>query len=166
VDAYAAMEHLKKMPEIDGQRIYYAGWSAGGMTAAMLAAGHHAPWGGNPPKFRALVSHYASCVFQHGPNTRRWRLLAPIIDTPILMLMAQHDAELKPEDCFPQLDEMKAAGQPVAWHVYPNGHHAWDQPGVRYTHVNGFGQSTVYAHDAEITKDATRRMLAFFEQHR
>ena len=120
---------------------------------------------GKPMRFRAIVSNYASCVFQQGPTTLRLQLLPREIDTPILMLMAAEDNELRPEDCFPQLEEMKAAGQPVAWHVYPDTYHAWDQPGIQYSHTNGFGRTSIYRYSASATADSTRRMLEFFKQN-
>lgn len=166
VDAYAALQHLKQMPEINPGRIYYVGYSAGGMAAALLAAPTYAPPGHTSLRFTALVSNYASCVFQHGPYTPRWQLLQRDITTPILMLMADQDTELRPADCFPQLEEMKAEGKPVEWHVFKNTHHAWDQPGVRYTHMTGFGVPSVYGHSHEATVDATRRMIEFFNRHR
>ena len=119
-----------------------------------------------PLRFKAIVSNYASCVFQWGPNTFRSQLLQRRIDTPILMLMAGQDSELRAADCFPQLEEMKAEGQPVEWHVYPDAHHAWDQAGVNFSITNGFGQTTQYFHSAPVTADSTARMLEFFNRHR
>ena len=82
------------------------------------------------------------------------------------MLMAANDAELRASDCFPQLDAMKAEGQPVEWHVYKEAHHAWDQPGVNFSITNGFGQTTQYFYNAQVTADATARMLEFFNRNR
>ena len=165
IDAYGALRHLRQEPMIDPQRIYYVGYSAGAIAAAQLAAPVFAP--DSPPlRFRAIVSNYGSCVFQWGANTFRSQLLQRKIDTPILMLMAANDWELRASDCFPQLDEMKTEGQPVEWHVYKDAYHAWDQPGVNYAITNGFGQTTQYVYNAQITADATARMLEFFNQHR
>ena len=164
-DAYAAFDVLSRLPEVDARRIYYTGYSAGGMAAALLASTRHMPGEGKPMRFRAIVSNYASCVFQQGPTTLWLQLLPREIDTPILMLMAAEDKELRPEDCFPQLEEMKAAGQPVAWHVYPDTYHAWDQPGIQYSHTNGFGRTSIYRYSASATADSTRRMLEFFKQN-
>ena len=165
IDAYAAIRHLKQYPDIDSNRIYYVGYSAGGIAAAQLAAPLYAP--DNPPlEFKAIVSNYGSCVFQWGPATRRSQLLQSSATTPILMLMAGNDWELRSSDCFPQLDEMKAAGRPVEWHVYKDAYHAWDQPGVNHSVTNGFGQTTQYYYNAQVAADATARMLEFFNRHR
>jgi dienelactone hydrolase len=161
-DAYAALDMLSRLPEVDQRRIYYTGYSAGGMAGPMLADTRYVPAGEKPLRFRAIVSNYGSCVFQHGPATPRVQLLPRQIDTPVLMLMAQEDQELRAADCFPQLDEMKAAGQPVSWHVYADTYHAWDQPGVQYTHTTGFGQNSIYRYSSSATTDSTRRMLEFF----
>ena len=135
------------------------------MAAAQLAATVFSP--DNPPiRFTALVSNYASCVFQWGPYTHRSQLLQRKIDTPILMLMAANDFELRASDCFPQLEEMKGEQQPVEWHVYADGYHAWDQPGVKFSITNGFGTTTQYSYNSQVTADATARMLEFFNRHR
>ena len=165
LDAYGAIRHLRQNHDIDANRIYYVGYSAGGIAAAQLAATTFAP--DRPPlRFKAIVSNYASCVYQWGPNTHRSQLLQPFIDTPILMLMAEHDWELRATDCFPQLEEMKAAGKPVEWHIYKDTYHAWDQPGVRHSITNGFGQTTDYFHSSTATQDATERMIEFFNRHK
>lgn len=165
IDGYGAIRHLRQLQEIDASRIYYVGYSAGGIAAAQLASTRFAP--DQPPlRFRAIVSNYASCVFQWGPTTLRSELLMPDADTPLLMLMADRDNELRASDCFPLLEEMKTAGKPVEWHIYKDTYHAWDQPGVRFSITNGFGQSTDYFHSATATKDSTARMIEFFGRHR
>ena len=80
--------------------------------------------------------------------------------------MAERDWELRATDCFPQLEQMKAAGQHVEWHIYKDVHHAWDQPGVRYAITNGFGQTTEYFYSPTATQDATSRMIEFFSRHK
>ena len=164
-DAYAALDMLSKLPDVDTRRIYYTGYSAGAMAGPMLTSTRYVPAGEKPLRFRAIVSNYGSCIYQHGPTTPRIQLLPREIDTPILMLMAAQDKELRAADCFPQLDEMKAAGQPVFWHVYADTHHAWDQPGIQYSHATGFGETSVYRYSASATTDSTRRMLEFFKQN-
>jgi dienelactone hydrolase len=83
----------------------------------------------------------------------------------VLMLMAKDDAEAPSERCFPLLDELKVAGKPVSWHLYPDATHAWDRAEIHgYSFTNGFGRLVSYRYDRATTQDATRRTLEFLAQ--
>ena len=66
-------------------------------------------------------------------------------------------SELTKSTPLPLLEELKAAGKPLQWHVYPEATHAWDKPGL---------SSRGYVYDAQTTQDATARMIAFFAEAR
>jgi dienelactone hydrolase len=152
LDAYAGLNSLAALPGVDRQRIYLAGYSYGGFVAAMVSSPQSAATFASPLRFRAAVAHYANCVRPSGAQ-----VLLGDVDRPLLMLMGENDKEALPASCFPMLEQMKAAGAPVAWHVYPGATHGWDKQGEG---ANGY----VYREDT--TQDATRRMLAFFETHK
>jgi len=150
-DAYAALALLAAKPFVDKSRIYQAGYSWGAFVSAHLASPQSARLVGSDLRFAATVANYGSCAF------KQYRLVLPDVDRPLLMLLGGRDEELPAAPCFPLLEEMKAAGKPVDWHLYPDATHAWDKPGL---------QAKGYVYDARVTKDATARMLTFFSANR
>lgn len=168
MDAYAALEHLSKLPVVDPSCIYATGYSSGAVVTIMLASPQSAEVFHSKLRYRALVSNYGACSFQYKPTTSRVEFLQNDVDRPILMLMASEDKEYKPADCFPLLDDLKAVGKPVEWHIYPETHHAWDQRNHtgNYKVTTGWGEVSVYVYSAEATQDSTRRMIEFFNVHR
>lgn len=166
MDAYAALTHVSKLPEIDTQRVYYTGYSWGGTVGPMLASPSSAKAFQSALRFRAIVSNYGACWYQHTDHSPRHTFLYPDIDRPLLMLMAGEDLEFKPAECVNYLEELRAAGKPVQWHVYPGTHHAWDQSDLyHHTVTTGRGEPNLYRYSREATEDSTRRMIELFRQH-
>jgi dienelactone hydrolase len=170
-DAYGALALLQGLPYIDAQRIYQSGYSLGAMTAAMLASPEGAQKLGAKGRFRATVGHYGNCTTPSGPivasGDKALEWLSSDSDRPVLMLMAQMDLETPPKTCFPLLETMKAAGKPVDWHIYPNTTHGWDKAENNgYIYRAPSGENMTYRYDAQVTRDATQRMIAFFNLHR
>ncbi|UUZ68442.1 dienelactone hydrolase family protein [Polaromonas sp. P2-4] len=152
LDAYAGLAHLAALPMVNKDRIYLAGYSYGGSVAALLASPQSATTFGSPLRFRATVAHYTHCV-----RPSRARLLLADTDRPVLMLMGQSDTETPPASCFPLIEELRAAGAPVKWHIYPGMTHGWDKQGEA---------SNGYVYDEEAALDATRRMLEFLDDNK
>lgn len=152
LDAYAGLNSLAALPVVDRQRIYLAGYSYGGFVGAMASSPQSATTFASPLRFRAAVAHYANCVRPSGAQ-----VVLRDVDRPLLMLMGENDKEALPASCFPLLEQMKAGGAPVAWHVYLGATHGWDKQGEG---ANG------YVYKEETAQDATRRMLAFFEANK
>lgn len=166
MDAYHALTHLTTLPEIDKFRIYFAGYSWGGVVAPLLASPQSAEAFGSKLRYRALVSNYGGCSYQHSASTPRLFYLLKDTDRPILMLLASEDKEFKVSDCLPVLDELKAAGKPVEWHVYEGTYHAWDQSNTGYSVTTGWNETNFYRYSGDATSDSTKRMIAFFNEHR
>lgn len=150
-DAYAALGLLAAKPFVDGARIYQVGYSWGAFIAALLASPQSAKLAGSERRFTATVANYGSCAFKGK------QFVLQDMDRPLLMLMGGRDDEAPAAPCFPLLDEMKAAGKPVQWHVYLDATHAWDKSGLA---------SKGYVFDGSVTKDATARAVAFMAQAR
>lgn len=150
-DAYAALALLASQPFVDKARIYQAGYSWGAFMSAFLASPQSAQLVGSELRFAATVGNYGSCQFKNST------LVLNDVDRPLLMLMGGRDTEVPAAPCFPRLDELKAAGKPVQWHVFPDATHGWDKPGLA---------SRGYTYDAQITQDATARLIAFLAQAR
>ncbi len=150
-DAYAALAFLAAKPFVDGGRIYQAGYSWGAFISALLASPQSASLVGSGRRFTATVANYGGCAFKGR------QLVLQDIDRPLLMLMAGRDDEVPAAPCFPLLDDLKAAGKPVRWHVYPDATHAWDKSSQT---------SRGYVFNAQVAKDATARMLGFVAESR
>lgn len=170
-DAYDALSHLLTLPYIDKNRIFQTGYSFGGMASALLASPEGAVTLGAKIRFRATVANYGACSIASpysgsGSQATQMDMLSVDSDRPILMLMAELDIETPPQTCFPRLEEMKAAGKEVHWHIYPRTTHGWDKAehnGHVYRTTNG--ESMVYRYDSAVSKDATERMIAFFNRY-
>lgn len=168
-DAYAALAVLQQLPFINKSRIYQTGYSLGAYASAMLASPEGAKQLNSAHRFRATVGNYGSCGLGgafSGAMGAKIQTLSEDSDHPLLMLMAEHDIEAPPSLCFPLLEEMKKQGKPVEWHVYPNTTHAWDKA-EHNGHVFQLnsGEVMTYRYDAVVARDATRRMIEFFNRH-
>jgi dienelactone hydrolase len=166
-DAYDALSHLSKQPYIDGERIFQAGYSLGALASALLASPEGAQVFKSTARFRATAGHYGSCAVQDRPSSPRLEMLSADSDRPILMLMAELDIETPPQLCFPLLEQMKARGKDVSWHVYPNTTHGWDKvENNGYVYRSSTGASMTYKYDAAVTREAAARMIDFFNRYR
>jgi dienelactone hydrolase len=164
-DTYDALAALQSVAWIDKDRIFQVGYSMGGFTAAWAASPSNAANTQSQRRFRASVGHYGSCAFQASPQNLVLPFLRSDTDRPVLMLMSENDVETPAQLCFPLLDELKAAGKPVSWHIYPGITHGWDQPENNgYSFINGWGKLVTYKYDRPTTQDATRRTLEFLAQ--
>lgn len=165
MDAYRALAHLAALPAVDRNRIYFVGYSWGGTVAPQLASPQSAEAFGSALRYKATVSYYAGCNYHLPPPAPPVPYLQPDTDRPVLMLLAGRDKEFNAAECVAMMEPMKAAGQPVSWHVYPETHHAWDQSDQRGQDVirTPLGQMNVYMHDAGATADSTRRTMEFLK---
>jgi len=165
-DAYDALTHLEAQTYIDKNRIFQTGYSYGGYAAALLASPQGADAFKASGRFRATVANYGSCAIQEGGSKHKLEMLSADSDRPILMLMAELDIETPPRHCFPLLEEMKAAGKDVHWHIYPKTTHGWDKAEHDGYVYRLYGETMTYRYDEAVAKDATRRMIEFFNGYR
>lgn len=166
-DAYDARAHLANQIYIDKDRIFQSGYSLGAMAAALLASPQGAENLKATGRFRASVAHYGTCATQESATATKMEMLSADSDRPILMLMGELDIETPPKTCFPLLEQMKAAGKDVHWHIYPHTTHGWDKAehnGLVYR--TNSGETMTYRYDAAVAKDASERMIAFFNRYR
>jgi dienelactone hydrolase len=166
-DVVDALTHLHTMTEVDKSRIYQVGYSAGAAAAAAVSSRAINAYFDTPLRFKAAVGWYGSCAIQTGPAARTSYLLRGDMEHPVLLLMSEADKETPPRPyCFPLLDELKAAGKPIEWHLYQSATHSWDTPGGYILDNNGWGERVVNSFDAATTADATRRTLEFLERNK
>ena len=151
-DAYAALASLAARSFVDKARIYQVGYSWGAVVSTMLASPQSAVIVGSNLRFAATVSNYSGCTYQG-----TYQLLLKDSDRPVLMLMGERDQDFPPATCFPLLDEMKVAGSPVQWHIFPGAIHSWDKPSQ---------PDRGYLYNEQVANEATAKMLAFLAQAR
>jgi len=153
-DSFDALNHLTRLKVVDPSRIYLVGLSLGSFAAAAVSSAEVARWIGTQVRFRASVGWYGACTFDVGPYPR-WELLRRDVDRPVMLLMAKHDGETPIADCFPLLENLKAEGKPVAWHVYEDATHGWDKSDPRRG----------YQYNPNVTADAMKRTIEFLKQN-
>jgi len=153
-DAFDALAHLSQMKEVDADRIYLVGLSLGSFVASSAASPVLARLVGSDQRFRATVGWYGSCTLDVSPYPM-WQFLHPDTDRPVLLLLAGKDTETPVAECFPLVEQLKAEGRPVDWHVYPEATHGWDKSDPRRG----------YVYSAETTQDAMRRTVEFLRRH-
>jgi dienelactone hydrolase len=165
-DAVNALVHLQTLKEVDKSRIYQVGFSMGSLSAAFLASPSANAYLNTTQRFRASVGWYGSCGLQLSSTGRPVNILRADIDRPLLLLMAEQDRETPiREFCFPLLDDVKANGKPVEWHIYGGRTtHAWDSRSGN-TITNVFGEKVTNEYDGMATEDAMRRTLEFLKKH-
>jgi dienelactone hydrolase len=161
-DAFEALQHLASFAFIDKRRVAAIGFSQGGRVAFRLASPREArsfsPAG---LRFAAVVSVYGRCV----DPIRNIRFIMPDSDTPMLALMGEKDRDGDPAYCLPALEEVKARGIPVDWHVFPGLGHAWDQPNNSTARMVTQGSGTnLFFYSAEATEESRRRAFDFLAQ--
>jgi dienelactone hydrolase len=118
-DAYAALRHLSRRPDIDRTRIALVGFSYGGMAATYAlyrqVAERFAPDG---PRFAGHVAFYAPCLARFtDPRTT---------GAPLLMLSGSRDEITDQRRCTEIAQELRAGGSEVKQIVYPDAVHQWD----------------------------------------
>lgn len=171
-DAFAAADHLRKLPFVDGERIALMGLSQGAMVALGAAGAEHSGKEGRRP-FRAAISFYPACAYYDVKLPTREarvdiRYLARKITTPLLVLMGEDDTETDPKDCVPLLSEQKGQGAPVEWEIYTNTTHAFDDIKWQFQtfRKKDFrGTEVVYRYNEESVREAEKRAFAFLERH-
>lgn len=154
-DTFDALKHLHGLPGIDSRRIYLVGFSLGSFAASLASSPRVAELVDSPLRFTATVGWYGSCRFKpfRGPE---WSLVREDSDRPLLLLMAGDDRETRIDGCQERLEQLKASGVPVQWHVYPGATHAFDKDNPRRG----------YQRHAQYTADAMSRTLSFLARWR
>lgn len=158
-DAFEALQHLSSFAFIDARRVAAIGFSQGGRVAFRVASPRVAQiYAPSALRFAATVSVYGRCV---DPRSKV-RFVLPDSNTPILALLGEKDTDGDPTYCLPALEEIKARGVPVEWHVFPGLGHAWDQPQNRKARMITQGSgTTLFYYSAEATEQSYKLALDF-----
>jgi dienelactone hydrolase len=149
-DAYATLRYLAQQAFVDATRIAVLGQSMGGI-ATLYAIDRDMAAQYFTERFRAAVAYYPPCI-----------LPSVSLTAPTLILTGERDDWTPAERCRQMVVHARPDSAPIALHVYPDAHHAFDvaalQPGRR-----AFGHLVEYNEAA--AKDAEEKTRAFFADH-
>jgi dienelactone hydrolase len=140
-DAYRALDQLKALPFVDGQRVALMGWSHGAWTALEAVAEGH------PEMFRAVVAMYPMC---------RDSVSSPRV--PTLVLIGEYDDWTPAGKC----EALAARSKSVSIRVYPSTAHHFDDP--RYLRGKT-AQGHVLQYNEKAALDAHERALRFLDEN-
>jgi carboxymethylenebutenolidase len=143
-DVDAAVERLRSLPEVDGERVGIVGFCMGGRVALMMAALN--------PAFKACVDFYGGNImvaWGEGPAPID---LVPQLRCPVLGLFGAEDTNPSPQDVARLDQEMTRHGKPHQFHSYPGAGHAF---------LNRFRPT----YRPEAAADAWRKCLDFLARH-
>ena len=171
-DAYAALAHLRTLPEIDGRHVGIMGGSHGGSTTVTAMA---APLRDSEPLtqekhsgFAAAVALYPGCAARmgswHADLTGTYRPVAPL-----LVLIGEKDDWTPAEHCRRMIESASTAGYPASIRIYPGAHHSFDSASpVRYVaarnNANAPGKhGATTGGNPEAWADSIREVMTFFE---
>jgi len=149
-DAYAARRYLAQQGFVDAARIAVLGQSMGA-NAVLYAVDRDMAAQYFTERFQAAVAYYPACL-----------LPLVTLTAPTLILAGEQDDWTPAERCREMVAHARPDSAPIALHVYPEAHHAFDvavlQPGRR-----AFGHSVEYNEVA--AKDAEEKTWAFLATH-
>lgn len=167
-DAVLALAHLRTLPMIDRDRLAVMGFSYGAMGSLRLAGqAYQQRIQGGVPGLKAIAFFYGTCTtdsssaaVQAASNN-----LPGDVVTPTMMFLGAIDTESPSRPCSDGADRLRAQGQPIAYKLYPNTTHGFDQSefaGEGRMVVQPGRGSFLYRYNPEATEDAWRETQAFF----
>lgn len=146
-DAFGALEHLRTLPFVDGERVAVMGFSAGGfaINGSIISRNRGRPGGA---AFRAAISLYAGCYGM-------WAYSAD--DLPTLQIVAEKDHRLAP-GCV-----VMGESTALEVHLLKGAYHAFDQPQITRLRHDNKGNPMLYSYSS--TREAQEVARAFLEKH-
>lgn len=164
-DALQAAEHLRRMPDVDAQRIALVGFSWGAMVGLLSASPHYVDALKSGSGFAAVASFYPGC-FRITPQGRPpYDLVNSDVSRPLLVLMGDADTETPAQECLDRLDALKRGGAPVEWHLYAGATHCWDcQQLDGLNKIDVRGDHVAYRFRQDVTDDSRRRLFEFLDR--
>jgi len=151
LDAYGALDYLRRRDDIVKDRIGLQGWSNGAMTG-LASLGPQAPGARDPTPvsaFRAALLFYPGCRIQAEQDYRPY--------TPTVLFIGSDDEEVAALACRQLVERTRTRGVEhfeLVW--YDGATHSFDDPGKRRQSVEA---------NRSARSDAMRRSEAFFRQH-
>lgn len=162
-DVLVSLDHARRMPFVDRERIVLAGWSSGASAILDLLAmdlprdlptNLASPPGGGLEGVVAVALFYPNCGLGVREAPGGWA-----VKVPSLFLLAGEESRVPGglEACVELARRLSAAGQAAATQVYEGVGHAWDISDVAPGHT--------HVHVPEASADSRQQLLAFLAQH-
>lgn len=149
LDAYGALQYLRTLPAVDGDRVGLMGFSnGGGATLATLA--DDKPGDMRKLGFRAAIALYPGCGLKKRFDKKGYKPYAPV-----RVFMGAADKGASPESCKALIDRSRKAKGDIDLTLYEGVGHGFDEPGRRTQDVEV---------NARATADVRARAAVFFEQ--
>lgn len=149
LDAYGALQYLRALPEVDGDRIGLMGFSNGG-SAALATMADDKPGDMRKLGFRAAVALYPGCVLNKRFDRQGYRPYAPV-----RLFMGEADRGASPGICEALVDRSRKAKGDIELTLYAGVGHGFDEPGRRTQEVEL---------NAKATADVRARAEVFFQR--
>ena len=156
-DATAAFDYLASQSFVDEERIGYAGFSLGGVSA-LFVAGSHMEDLKVDRDYAAVVAYY--------PHCGDWQDNYTFGRRPLLIMIGALDNWTPAALCSDLASHW--AGE-VELIVYPDTHHSFDLPMGGPYHMKGHDGDGIttrtVAGNPSAARDSQKRMVAFFNNH-
>jgi dienelactone hydrolase len=149
LDAFGALQYLRKVPGVDGDRIGLMGFSNGG-TATLAAMADDKPGDMRKIGFRAGVALYPFCSLKKRFDKSGYKPYAPV-----RVFMGADDKGSSPEACQALVDRSAKKNGDIALTLYAGAAHGFDEPGKT---------NQAKPASATATEDVRAKAAAFFEQ--
>lgn len=165
-DAFAALDYLAAMPEVDAARIGVTGFSWGGVMTVLAAAGDNvARYSTRNHAFAAHAAFYPVCwVYDRVPGYE----LASLSAAPLLILTGAQDDYDTPTTCHDLAARYPGRNLEVV--VYADAHHGFNAVGADtvvtdpFSH-EGRGGEVRFRSNPAARAAAVERLNGFFVRH-
>lgn len=149
LDAYGALQYLRKLPAVDGDRIGLMGLAAGG-SAVLAAMADDKPGDMRKIGFRAGIAVSPFCTLRKRFDKNGYKPYAPV-----RLFMGAADQTSSPDTCKALVEKSRKKGGDAELTVYPGASHAFDEPGKR---------NQAKAENAAATEGLRAAVATFFDQ--
>lgn len=124
LDAFGALQYLRKLPMVDGDRIGLMGFSGGG-ASTLAAMADDKPGDMRKIGFRAAIALYPGCTLKNRFAKKGYKAYAPV-----RVFMGAEDKGVSPETCKALIDTARRRNNSdIELTLYPGAAHGFDEPG-------------------------------------
>lgn len=149
LDAYGALQYLRSLPEVDGDRVGLMGFSNGG-SATLATMADDKPGDMRKHGFRAAIALYPGCLLKKRFDKKGYKPYAPV-----RLFMGSADKGASPTTCKTLVERSRKARGDIDLTLYEGAGHGFDEPGRRNQGVEP---------NAQATADVRTKAAVFFEQ--